>query len=76
MQAYDNVAVTIDELPPPFVEGDYVMKPDKAVPGQDGEPSAILTTSTAGASSPESGAVTVIPDSHHVNREGSSHCWY
>lgn len=23
---YDNVAITIDELPPPFVEGDYAIK--------------------------------------------------
>lgn len=30
-QAYDNAAVTIDELPPPFAEGDYVKSEDKAV---------------------------------------------
>lgn len=53
-KAYDNAAVTIDELPPPFVEEDYTKASTEKVLTSDGtESSAINSLSTS--------TMTVIP---------------
>ncbi|KAI9559157.1 hypothetical protein GHT06_015946 [Daphnia sinensis] len=64
-QAYDNVVVvTMDELPPPFVEGDYIKTGEKIV-AEDS-----ITETSAISSLPPNTAVTVIPG-REGHQEGS-----
>lgn len=62
LKAYDNVAVTIDELPPPFAEGDYIKSGEKIVTCNGPETSAINSLSTT---------VSVIPT--REGQDGSNH---
>lgn len=60
-QAYDNVVVvTMDELPPPFVEGDYIKSVEKNVEEDESNIAAEPETSAI-SSLPQNNTVTVIP---------------
>lgn len=61
IKAYDNVVVvTMDELPPPFVEGDYIKSVEKNVEEDESNIAAEPETSAI-SSLPQNNTVTVIP---------------
>jgi len=70
IKTYDNVVVvTMDELPPPFVEGDYIKSVEKNV-----EEESIIAAepeTSAISSLPQNNTMTVIPGSEG-HQDGSN----
>jgi hypothetical protein len=74
LKAYDNVVVvTMDELPPPFVEGDYIKSVEKNVVEEDEESIIAAEPQTSAISSlPPNNTATVIAGREGHQQEGSN----
>lgn len=71
-KTYDNVVmVTMDELPPPFVEGDYIKSAEKIVADESITPDE-CQTSAISSLPPNNNNTVIIEDEREEEHQGSN----